>query len=291
MAVAQRRRRIAIAALLAFTLIVASAAGWFALRPAPADVARRFEERVAARFPGTRTAWLADDFARVALPSGVMLDVALAHASAACRSRPPGCADQLDRLTGAIERVTKLAQQPRADAVRAVIVGEPAPGYRYGYITEPLIGPLEIRYAQADGDALTFMTPAMADRLGVKPAALRELALRHMEREAADAAQAGIGALTGEPGVHVARSTGDAPALLLSPPRMKAIASALGTRQLYCAVPRRGLLLLAGADAAGRDALQRAIAHLAPSGQRVALDGVLIYDGAAPPASALSGLN
>ena len=290
MALARRRRRIAIGAFLVLAAIAAAAA-WWALRPTPADVAKRFEERIATRFPDVQTSWLADDLARVSLPSGVMLDVTLARAKAACRSRPPACTDQIDQLTGAIDRVTKLVREPRADAVRAVIVGESAPGYRYGYITEPLIGPLEIRYALVDGDASTFITPAIAERLGVKPAALRGLAVRQLERGLGDSSDEGMKALTGEPGVFVAYSRSDPPSFLLSQARMKAFANDLGTQQLYCAIPRRGLLFFAQADTAGREALQRAIAHVMPTGRRAAFDGVLVYDTAAAPATALSALN
>ena len=297
MAVALRRRRIAIAVLpaaVAFAVAIAAAV-WLLLRPSPVDVAvdiaKRFEERVATRFPGASTSWLSDDLARIALPSGLMLDVALTRVEAVCHSRPTACTDRIDQSIVTVDRVARLTQEPRADAVRAVIVGELAPGYRYGYITEPLIGALEIRYALADGDALTFMTPAIADRLAIKPAALRGLAIRQIERESADPSGPGVEALNGEPGVYVARSTGDAPSLLLAPERMNALAHAIGTPQLYCAIPRRGLLLLAKADAAGREALRRAIVHAVPPAQRAAFDGVLIYDSAAPSASALSALN
>lgn len=281
------KRRVVLITTIAVAALAVSVAAWILLRPASADVMKRFEERVTQRFPGATVTMLAADFARVVQPSGLIQDAALAATDRACHGNPFGCSNAVDALVDALGSGVTLVEHPRRAALRAVIVGESAPGYRYGLVTEPLIGALEIRYALVAGDTMSFVTLTTANKLGLTPATLREDAVRQMDADPASA----LRTLPGEPGIFVARGPLDGPSQLLSAQRMKKLAEDIGMAQLYCAIPRRGLLLVAKADAPGLAALRTTIAHAAQPDVRPAYEGVLRYDSAAPEVAALSALN
>ena len=273
-------RRLAAAAVLVL-LAIAAASWWWLDRRTRADaVGPRFTEALLERRPGTTVdAWRAGVM-RVALPSGVYIDVRLSALFDACRADRFACSSALRRALEDVDRVDAATREPRRDMLRPVVVDEPARGFMLGYVAEPLVGRLELRYALVDGIASTFVTSAIADRLALTAASLKAAAL--------DAQRAGpppaLEVLASGGTVFRVRSDGDPVASLVDRDRMKSFATRLGTTRLFAAVPASGTLYLVRADESGKKGLADAVASSNPIG---GLD-LLVYDVDAPEGSSLA---
>ena len=260
--------------------LVAAGAWWFDRHTEPNAVGPRFTEALLARRPGTTVDAWKDGVLRIALPSGVYMDLHLTTLFDACRADRPGCSSAIDRALDDVDQTERATREPQRAMLRPVLVDEPAAGATLGYVTEPFVGHVELRFALTHGIATTFVTSAIADRLALSRPALKAAALAAQRAEPV----AELEALSGNEAVYRVRSVGDPGALLLDHDRMKTFATRLGTTRLYAALPRPGALYLAKGDAAGADALTRVV--LAPE----TLGGfdVLAYDVAAPEESALT---
>ena len=280
-----KRIAIAVAVGLGVVAIVAVAAWRFDVRARPDAVGPRFVEALIGRKPGSTVEQAEGGYLRVALLSGLYVDVRIATVFAACRARRLDCSAALATALDDVDAVERLAASPDAARLVPMVLAEATPGQRYGFITDSLIGPLEVRYALASGVASTFVTSALMDRLGLTRPALREAALAALAREP-DATLVAEPDATGAAVYRVA-STGDPVASLLDAGRMRRFADRVGGGRLDLLVARRGSLDLAASTKEGRAAL---LALRERRGGRIEL---LTWDtaasgGAALPTSALS---
>ncbi len=249
-------RRVGLAVVLVVVLVLVAvasgaAAWWFDARTRPDAVSKRVVARLVDRHPGASVATLGNAMLRATMPSGLYIDVRLAPTFEKCRDDRFDCSNAIDRVVADVERAGLLGAKPRLADLRAMVIGETSPGFRYGFVTEPLIGALEVRYALVAGAASTFVTSTIADRLGVDRAQLREAARANLAADGEPRAEL----LSDRPGVYRVVSNDDAVANLLDASRMRTLATLVGSSRVYCAVPERGVLLLARVDAAGRQAL------------------------------------
>ena len=273
-------RRLAAATVVVVLAIVALSWWWFDRRTRPDAVGPRFTEALLQRRPGTTVdAWSAGVM-RVALASGVYIDVRLSTLFDACRADRFDCSSAIGRALDDVDHAAAATRDPTRATLRPVVVDEPARGFVLGYVAEPLVGRLELRYALVDGSASTFVTSAIADRLGLSPAALKAAALEAQRAEP----PAALEALVPDGPVFRVRSAGDPAASLIDRDRMTAFATRLAVTRLLAAVPASGSLYLARADDAGRKALTEAV------GGTKAIGGVdvLAYDVDAPDGAALA---
>ncbi len=263
-------------------LLVIAGLGWqYAWRTRPDRVGPRFVEALMARHPGTTIGeWRLGRF-EATLPTGVAVDARLLPLFDECRSHRLGCSEAIERSLDDVDRVVAASREPDAALLEPVIVDEPTPGFRFGYVTEPLIGTLEVRYALVTGIASTFVTAQIASRLGFARPALHEAAL---ERLRSDATVRLVLVDGPTDVVYRVETGGDAPASLLDRDRMKRLAAQMKTDRLYVAIPERGLLHLAKADGAGASAL----AALASRAGALRRQDLLVYDPDAADGSTLS---
>lgn len=271
-----RRGGIAVVVVL---LAVALLAWQYAWRTRADQVGPRFIEALIARHPGTTIgAW---KFGRlhVTLPSGVEVDAQLPPLFDACGSDRLGCTASIGRSLDDVDRVLAASRVPDRALLEPVIVDEPTPGFHFGYVTEPVIGTLELRYALVSGVASTFVTGLIASRLGLTRPGLREAALDGLR---ADASLRLNRIEERDAVVYSVETRGDAPALLLDRDRMKRLAAQIHADRLYVAIPARGALWLAQADDDGASALAM---HALTIGSRPTL---LAYDPGAADGSTLS---
>ena len=270
----------AVAVGLGVVALVAVAAWRFDARTRPDAVGPRFVEALTERKPGTTVAQWEGGYLRVALASGLYVDVRIATVFAACRARRLECNAAVATALDDVDAVERGVATPDAARLVPMVLAEATPGHRYGFVTDPLIGPLEVRYALAIGVASTFVTSALMDRLALTRPALREAALASLAREP-DATLVAEPDATGAAVYRVA-STGDPVASLLDAERMRRFADRVGSGRVDLLVARRGSLDLAASTKEGRAAL---LALRERRGGRVEL---LTWDAAAAAGSALS---
>jgi len=269
------RRRIAAGA--AVVVVIAGAAiGWFHRRTQPDAVGPRFTEALLARRPGTVVDAWSGGVMRIELASGVYIDVRLRALFNACQDDRSGCSAAISAALDDVDRADRATREPKRAMLRPAIVNEASSGFSLGYVTEPLVGRFELRYALVNGLAATFVTSAIADRLHLDRAALKAEALAAQHAEPVPE----LDALPGSTAIFSVRSPGDPPALLLDRERMKKFATRLGTPRLYAAIPAPAALYLAKADATGAQALAQAM----PAG---GFD-LLAYDVDAPDGAAMT---
>ena len=276
----------AIALVVAVIVLVAGggALWWVDARTRPDAVGKRIGAQIVDHHAGASVASLGRDMLRITMPSGVYIDARLAAAFDACGADRFGCSNAIDGVAADVAHVEALLAKPRLADVRAMVIGESSPGFRFGYVTEPLIGPLEVRYALVSDTAATFVTSALADRLGVDRAQLKRAALANLAADGEPRAEL----LGDRAGVYRVVSKDDAVAELFDARRMKKLAALVGSTRLYCAIPARGVLLVARADAAGKRALTPLLARANPHEMRPGDRELLIYDTATLEAQALS---
>ena len=283
----------------ALLVVVAVASGtatwWFAARTRPDAVSKRVAAQLVDRHPGARVAALGKAFLRVTMPSGLYIDARLAPTFQTCHDDRFDCSNAIDRVVADVARAATLGTAPRLADLRAMVIGETSPGFRFGFVTEPLIGALEVRYALVAGAASTFVTSTITDRLRVDRAQLKQAALANLAAD--DQPRAEL--LSDRPGVYRVVSNDDAAANLLDAGRMRKLATLVGSSRLYGAVPERGVLLLARADAAGKQALHP-LAYArnaqglddarddARNDVRPRVSELFVYDGDAPEGQALA---
>ncbi len=278
-----RTRRWTLAGI-ALAVVVVAFAVWFALRTRPDAVGPRFTEALIGRHPGTTVDGWTGGVLRVALPSGVYIDVRLSDVFAACRAQRFACGDAIDRALDDVDRIDRATRAPQRAMLGAALVAEASPGFRFGFVAEPLIGPVELRYVLASGTASTFVTAAIADRLGLKGPALKDAALTALRAEHGVDLQRLAGS-AGAATIYRVHSPGDAPASLLDPARMRGFAATIRSRRLYATIPSRGSLYLSAAGAAEARALAALQSGTPGSARRV---GLLAYDVDAADGSALT---
>lgn len=265
---------------VAVVLLAIAWLGWqYAWRTRPDQVGPRFVEALIARHPGTTIgAWQLQRL-HLTLPSGMDVDARLDPLFAECGSHPFRCSTTVERSLDDIDHVVTASREPDRAMLGVVIVAEPTPGFRFGYVTEPLIGTLEVCYALVIGVASTFVTAQIASRLGLNQTALREAAL---ERLRSDASVRLEPVKKDDETIYRVEAHGDAPASLLDRDRMKRLAAQMNVDRLYVAIPAPGLLYLAQADDDGAAALTM---HASTMGLRTR---VLAYDPTAADGSTLS---
>ena len=275
------RAEIAIALVIAFAAAVGGAGWWWVARAKPDAVEKRISSQIVERHAGASVATLDHGLLRVTMPSGVYIDVRPAIAIEQCRDDRFDCSNAIDRVVGDVARIEAMLVKPHLAELRAMIIGEASPGFRFGFLTEPLIGPLELRYALVSGAASTFVTSTIADRLGVDRAQLKQAAIANLGADGEPRAEL----LANSPGVYRVISKDDAVAELISPLRMRRLAAIVGATRIYCAVPARGALFLARKDATGDLAARRALSTLLA---RARAGELLVYDSQAPEGRTLS---
>lgn len=278
-----RRAGIAGALVVAGCVALAAAAWWFDARTSPEAVATRLAALIVERHAGASVAPLDRDALRVTMPSGLYVDARLASVFRECRDDRFDCANAIDRVATDVEHAAAMAAKPRLADLRATVAGDASPGFRLGYVTEPLIGPLEVRYALVAGAASTFVTSTIADRLGVDRSQLKRVSLENL---AADG-EPRVESIGDRRGVYRVVAQHDAAANLLDAGRMRKLAALVGSDRMYCALPQRGTLFLSRADRAGKEALAALIEN---ASVKVAFraPGVFVYDTTAPEGRALS---
>lgn len=284
------RRRIAALAGLVVVGAVGAAAWWAYARTRPDAIGPRVADALIARHPGTTvealdTGTLPATVLRAASPSGVYIDLQLTSVRDACRDRPLRCGDAVDRALDDVDRADRATREPQRSLIRAMVIGESSPGFRMGYIAEPLIGPLEIRYALVDGVASTFVTAAIADRLGLTQAGVRATAITALRSEPDVDLQKIDGSI---PALYRVLSPGDPAASLLDRDRMKRFARRLGSARLDAIVPARGSLYLAAGGSAERRALRALQTRLRGSRFKVGDAELIAYDTEAEDGAVLS---
>ena len=285
----RRRTAAASIALPVIGIVVvlgAAAVWWFVARTTPDRIGPRFVQALTDRRPGTTVDRWSAGVLRVTLASGVYIDVRLSAVFEACEVRRFHCTDAIDRALDDVDLVDRATREPRREMVRAIVIGESTPGLRYGFVTDPLIGPLEVRYALVAGVASTFVTGAVRDRLGLTQPQLRALAIAAL----ASARDVALSPVDGEDASirRVRCSDADAVALLLDGDRMKRFAKELGATRLYAAVPGRGLLYLAPDRPEAGRALVALLVRQRGAEPRAGEAGLLAWDGGAPDRAALS---
>lgn len=243
---------------VALALIVAGAAAlwWFDARTRRDAVVGRLGDALVARFPGAGLAAVDANYGRVTLASGRAIDVRAERVVERCKRDRFACSDAIARAVEDAVRVDQLAQKPQGAALHVAVVDEVNRGYQLGFIADPLVGPLEVRYALVDGDASTFVTPAIADLMQLPRSAIRPAAVAWLTASGSPRVEA----LADAPGAYRVLGEDDPSAELAVPERMRALCSIVGTSRLIGVVAGRGLLLIARDDAAGRDALRSKVA-------------------------------
>ena len=281
-----QRAAIAVAAVVVVAALGAGA-WWFDARTKPDAVARRIAAQIADRHAGASVVSLGKDLLRVTTPSGVYIDTRLASVFQECRDDRFVCSKAIDRVALDVERAEAMVASPRLADLRAMVIGETSPGFRFGFVTEPLIGPLEVRYALVAGAASTFVTSTIADRLGANRVQLKQAALANLAADGEPRAEL----LSDSPGVYRAISKDDPVANLLDASRMRKLATLVGSNRIYCAVPERGVLLLARADHAGKQALTTLLSQErtggSPGEPRPGEAELFVYDKAAAEGQSL----
>jgi hypothetical protein len=277
-------RRWSLVAASVVVLALALLAWRIEMRTRPDAVGPRFVEALIDRHPGATVDGWQGGILHVALPSGLYVDVHLSTVFDACRAHRFDCSDAIDHAVGDVDRVEASTGAPKADHLQPMVLGEP--GLLFGFITEPLIGTFEIRYALVEGVASIFVTGAIADRLGLSKSALRTTAFANLHAESP--IEPVTISLPNEALVLDVKAQVDPVALLLDHERMRRLATRLGASRVYAAIPTRGTLLLAKADDAG----QKALATRMPA-SRANVAGVggidmLVYDVDAEDDAALS---
>ena len=275
-------RRRGIAAAVAVLLVVAGLGWQYGWRTRREQVGPRFVEALIARHPGTTIGeW---NFGRLhaTLPTGVEVEARLIPLFEGCESDRPGCGTAIERSLDDVDRILAASRAPSRAMLEAVIVDEPTPGFRFGYVTEPLIGSLEVRYALVSGVASTFVTASIASRLGLAASALREVALARLR---ADPSVSLLPVAGSDDSVYRVESSGDAPASLLDRERMKRLTTQMNAERLYVALAGRGALYVAKADEAGATAISDLLARPWMAVRRKHL---FAYDPAAADGSTLS---
>ncbi len=272
---------IAIALVIGFAAAVGGAAWWWIARARPDAVEKRISAQIVERHAGASVASLDSGLLRVTLPSGLYIDVRPVIAIERCRSDRFDCSNAVDRVVGDVAHIEEMLAKPHLADLRAMIIGEASPGFRFGFLTEPLIGPLELRYALVSGAASTFVTSTVADSLGVDRAQLKQAAIANLAADGEPRAEL----LADSPGVYRVVSKDDAVAELISPLRMRRLAAIVGAARIYCAVPERGALFLARKDATTDLAARRALSTLLA---RARAGELLVYDTQAPEGRTLS---
>ncbi len=274
------------AALATLTVVVAAAlAWWLDARTRPERVGPRFVDGLVTRHPRATATALDGGFVRVGLPSGVRVDVALSRVIAACAAERSGCTAAIDDALDDVDAADAATRSPERPALRPVVVAEGA-GYRYGFVAQPLAGAYEVRYALVHRTASTFVTAAIAARLGLSsPNALRDAALANLDADR----DVGIEAVDGSRGVYRVRASDDPAASLIDDARMTRFAGTIGSHRLVAAIPVRGTLALARPDAASTQAL-RALATTLRRQATTPDGGLLAWDVDAPQGARLSSL-
>lgn len=280
-----RYARTAAAIVVALAALVALGSWWFIDRTTPDRVGPRFVRSLIARHPGTTVDRWAAGTMRTMLPSGVYVDVRLSAVFDACAARRFQCSSTIDQALDDVDAALRATREPRREQVRALVVGEVTPGFRYGFVTRPLVGSLEVRYALVTGVASTFVTPALLDRLGLTQPQLEALAMTTI----ATARDVDLLPVDGETApIYRVRSADDPVALLLDDEHMKRFAARIGSTRLYAAVPARGTLYLTAARPGDGRALVALLARLQGREPRAGATGLLAYDTGAAAAQALT---
>ncbi len=278
----RRARRLAAAAFVPIVLLLAFA-WWFDARTKPDRVGPRFVDGLEARHAGASVERLDGGVLHVALPSGNAVDVRVSTLFDRCAASRVDCSAAIERALDDVDHAEASTRAPERSTLRAIVAGDGA-GYRYGYLTDPLVGSFEVRYALTSGVAATFVTPSIADRLGLSQGALRQAAIAGSRTD--DARLERVPDI--EPPVFRVRSAGDPAAVLLDRDRMQRFATTLGSRRLYAIIPTRDSLAIAAAsDASGR-ALDALRARLRGAGTRTLDGGLLAYDADAPEGQGLT---
>jgi hypothetical protein len=283
MRLSERTRRIAAAVVAAIALLIAAFAWWFDARTRSDHVGPRFAEGLKSRHPGTTVERFDGGVLHVVLPSGNAVDVRLSDLFDRCRSSRLDCSEAIDHALDDVDHAEAATRAPERSMLRPVVAGDGA-GYRYGYITDPLVASFEVRYALASGLAATFVTPAIADQLHLSRDALRSAALDGSRTE--DAQLERVPDV--DPPVYRVRSTGDPAAALLDHGRMERFATSLGARRLYAIIPTRDTLALAAASDASARALDALRVRLRGNDARTLDGGLLSYDADAVEGQALT---
>ena len=255
MGTSSRRRIAAAAAVVVIGVLVAVAAWWVDRRTRPDAVGPRFTEALLERRPGTTVDAWSGGVMRIALPSGVYIDVRLRTLFDACHADRFGCGSAVSAALDDVDRADRATREPQRSMLRPAIVDATPPGFTMGFVTEPLVGRYELRYALVVGLASTFVTSAIADRLGLSRAAVRSEAITALR-----ATPATIEPLPDHASVFSVHAVDDPAAVLLDRGRMKAFAAQIGGTRVYAVIPARATLYLAKADEAGAKALAQAMA-------------------------------
>ena len=289
-------RASAIVVAIVVLATLGAAVWWFDARTRAETVAKRVAAQIVDRHAGASVARLNEDVLRVTMPSGVYIDARLAPVFDACRADRFACTDAIDRAAADVEQVEALLAKPTKADVRARVIGETSPGFRFGFVTEPLIGALEVRYALVAGVASTFVTQALAARLSADRSELRRAALLNL----AAGGEPRVEVLPDRPGVYRVVSQDDAAVELLDASRMRKLAAIVGSARVDCAITEGGALFLARSDAAGKQALTTMLAgpklRELPLGMKQERRGaarpgkahVFVYDTEAPEGRTLS---
>ena len=275
------RRAAGAAALLVALLAVA--AWWFDARTKPDRVGPRFVAGLVARHPGTMAEPLDGGVLRAALPSGVGVDVRLSTLFDRCAASRLDCSTTIDHAIDDVDRAEAASRAPDRSMLRPIVVGDGA-GFRFGYLTEPLVGSFEIRYALVSGVASTFVTATIADRLGLSRGDLGPAAMAGWRTERTELERV---AEIDTPVFRV-RSGGDPAAALIDPDRMARFATVIGSRRLYAIVPTRDALALAAADEPAARALDALQIRLRGKDARTLDGGLFAYDADAPDGQRLT---
>jgi hypothetical protein len=266
--------------LLALLALIAAVVWWFDRHTSPNAVGPRFTEKLLARRPGTTVDGWSAGVMRIALPSGTYMHLRLAALFDECRADRFGCSSAIDRALDDVDQIDRATRDPQRAMLRPMLVSDPVPGAALGYVTEPFVAHVELRYALVHGIATTFVTSSIADRLALSRPALKAAAIAALYADPAPELEA----LPGNEAVYRVRSVGDPGALLLDHEQMKSFATRLATKRVYAALPGTGVMYLAKGDAAGADALTRIV--LTPGA--IGRFDLLAYDVDAPEDSALT---
>jgi hypothetical protein len=221
---------------------------------------------------------------RATLPSGMYIDVRLSMVFDACRADRFGCSHAIDAALADVDRAEASTRSPDRKTLEPIVVGGDA-GFRYGFVTAPLIGAFEVRYALVSGVASTFVTGTIADKLGLTREGLKSVVLDHLRGESGVRLER-IDDASGL--LYRVRASGDPAASLLDPDLMKRFAGEIGTHRLYAVIPTPGTLALAAANDQSARALDRLRTRLHPSNAKLIDDDVLAYDVDVPSESAIS---
>jgi hypothetical protein len=275
------RRLFAVALALA---VVGVVAWWFDVRAQPDKVGPRFVDGLVQRHPGSTVDAVGGGMVRAMLPSGLYIDVRLSTVFDACREDRFGCSHAIDAALADVDRAEASMGTPDRKTLEPMVVGDD-PGFRYGFVTAPLIGAFEVRYALVSGVASTFVTGTIADRLGLTREGLKSIALDRLRAEP----RARLERIDdGSAPLYRVRSSGDPAASLLDPDRMKRFADEIGMHRLYAVIPTPGTLALAPANDRSASALGRLQTRLRASNAKAIDDDVLAYDVDAASESAIS---